>query len=250
LKYFKKYNIKNISEDFIHDYYIFSNSIYISVVEFIKWINIRRDTMITNILNNYKENEDYYFTTIDDEKKCVKIYDVDTLIFKKNQMYIKITSDCFKDICIKSSTENGKLVRSYYKSLDKLFQKFHLETIEKLLLVKEALLNIDKGGIYIWKKQKDNTTHYRIGNAIDVYGNLNNDNIYNIYEIKPKIIIYTNYSDLFKKILKNILKQYRKGEIYVCSFNIMNNKINNLINFIENNINDFICDKILYKINK
>ena len=32
VEYFKKYNIKNISEDFIHDYYIFSNSIYISVV--------------------------------------------------------------------------------------------------------------------------------------------------------------------------------------------------------------------------
>ena len=210
VEYFKKYNIKNISEDFIHDYYIFSNSVCISVVEFIKWINIRRDTMITNILKNYKENDDYYFTTIDDEKKCVKIYDVDTLIFKKNQMYIKITSDCFKDICIKSSTENGKLVRSYYKSLDTLFQKFHLETIEDISSENEVLLNNQKigkkiineeEGIYVWNKIKDNTS-YKIGRSTNLYKRIINHNSSNIDKTLIQIIIYTNYSILFENILK------------------------------------------------
>ena len=40
LKYFKEFNVKNIPDDFIKEYYILTNDNFISIVEFIKWINI------------------------------------------------------------------------------------------------------------------------------------------------------------------------------------------------------------------
>ena len=124
--YFEKHSKIRISKDFLREYYIFSNSVFISVVEFIKWLNIRRDTMVTKITDKYTEFDDYYLTTMEDEKKHVKLYDLSELTFKPNQIFIKITSNCFKDICVLSSSEKGILVRLYYKKLDQMFQTFIL----------------------------------------------------------------------------------------------------------------------------
>ena len=56
LKYFKEFNVKNIPDNFIKEYYILTNDNFISIVEFIKWININRKTMTENIQKNYKKD--------------------------------------------------------------------------------------------------------------------------------------------------------------------------------------------------
>jgi superfamily II DNA or RNA helicase len=119
----KKINISIIPEKFIKDYCIFSHCNFISIVEFIKWIDINRKSMIENLKKNYKKNIDYYITTMNDELECIKIYKKDSLTFKPNQKYIKITYKCFKDICINSSSSIGKLFRKYYSELDEFINK-------------------------------------------------------------------------------------------------------------------------------
>ena len=185
LKYFKEFNIKNIPDTFIKEYYILTNDNFISIVEFIKWININRKTMTENIQKNYKKDIDYFITNIDDEINCIKLYKKELLIFKPNQKYIKITQKCFKDICIKSSTPKGTLVRKYYMELDELFKKFHLNKIDDISSENEVLKNNqkigkktihEKEGIYVWNKIKDKSTNHRIGRASNVYGRINDHN--------------------------------------------------------------------------
>jgi hypothetical protein len=110
VKYFKEFNIKSIPENFIKEYYILTNDNFISIVEFTKWLEINRKTMIANLQKNYKKDEDYFIISIEDEINCIKLYSKKNLDFKINQKYIKITPKCFKDICIKSLTAKGMLV--------------------------------------------------------------------------------------------------------------------------------------------
>jgi len=101
VKYFKEFNVKNIPESFIKEYYILTNDNFISIVEFTKWLHINRKTMIANLQKNYKKEIDYFFVSIEDEISCIKLYSKKNLDFKINQKYIKLTQKCFKDICIK-----------------------------------------------------------------------------------------------------------------------------------------------------
>jgi hypothetical protein len=180
--YFKDFNIKNIPENFIKQYYILTNDNFISIVEFTKWLNINRKTLIANLQKNYKKDQDYFFVSIKDEIDCIKLYSEKNLDFKINQKYIIITPKCFKDICIKSLTVKGSMVRKYYMELDDLFKKFHLNKLNDVSEENEVLKNnlkkhkkkiYDKEGIYVWKKIKEGTNKHRIGRANNILGRIN-----------------------------------------------------------------------------
>ena len=67
-------------------------------------------------------------------------------------------------------------------------------------------------------------------------------------KIVPQIIVYTNYSELFEKMLKNVLKNYYyRGEFYECNIKIITTKINEIINFFEKSLDDFIFEKHIIK---
>ena len=95
--------------------------------------------------------------------------------YKHNQKFIKITSKCFKDICIRSNSNKGNLMRKYYTELDELFKKFHIDTIQDVSNENEILLNNqsknklkNEEGLYIWYEDKHDLK-YRIGKATNVY---------------------------------------------------------------------------------
>lgn len=98
----------------IEEFNLFNECKFISIVEFTKWLDINRKTMIANIQNNYKKDTDYFIVPINDEINCIKLYPKETLVFKANQQFIKITPSCFKNICINSNTQKGSHVRRYY----------------------------------------------------------------------------------------------------------------------------------------
>jgi hypothetical protein len=252
VRYFKEFNVKNIPENFIKEYYILTHGNFISIVEFVKWLDINRQSMIENLQKNYKNDNDYFMTTFEDEINCIKLFKKEQLIFKSNQKYIKITQKCFKDICIKSSTAKGVLVRKYYMELDDLFKKFHLNQIEDISEENEVLKNnqknkkkniYEKEGIYVWNKIKEKTNH-RIGRSLNVYGRINDHNSSNIDKIVPELIIYINYSEQVENLLKFCLEKYSyRGEFYNCDIQIIEQKINNICNFLKKNNNNFIFDK-------
>ncbi len=144
VKYFKSFNVKHIPENFVKEYYILSHGDYISLAEFVKWLGVNRKTVTENLKNNYKLNQDYFKVSINEELNCIKLYKKENYIFKRNQVFVKLTVKCFKDICIKSTTQKGTLVRKYYMELDDLFKKFHLSKIEDMSEENEILINNQK----------------------------------------------------------------------------------------------------------
>lgn len=233
-----------------------TNDNFISVVEFTEWLNINRKTMIANIQNNYKEDLDYFFVSKEDEISYLKLYSETNLDFKSNQKYIKITQKCFKDICIKSLTPKGILVRKYYLELDDLFKKFHLNKINDMSEENELLKNNQKKinkkiyeeeGIYVWKKIKENDKH-RIGRASNVLGRINDHNSSNIDKIVPEIIVYANYSEQFENLLKYSLEKFSyRGEFYECDIKIIEKNIRTIVNFLKKQNEKFIVSKQIQK---
>lgn len=73
VKYFKEFNIKNIPETFIKEYYILTNDNFISIVEFTKWLNINRKTIIENLQKNYQVDIDYFFVSMGEEISCIQV---------------------------------------------------------------------------------------------------------------------------------------------------------------------------------
>lgn len=263
VEYFKKFNIKHIPEDFIREYYILTHGNYISIVEFIKWLDINRQTMIDNLNDNYKLNKDYFIITKNEEVKCLKLYNQDELTFKPNQKFIKLTQKCFKEICMKSSTDKGEMIRNYYMDLDELFKKFHLDKIDHISEENETLKNNQKSnkkiihnkeGIYVWTNSPNKSSVFRIGRANNVNGRINDHNSSNVDKIKPLIIVYMNHSELVEKLLKHCLEKYLyRGEFYKCNINSIRSNISIICKFLQQTNNKFVYNKnftILYNSTK
>lgn len=256
--YFKEFNVNKIPEKFIKEYYIFTHDDYISIVEFCKWLDISRKSIIENLQKNYKKDVDYFITTIEDEVKYLKLYTKNELNFKHNQKYIKVTQKCFKDISIRSSTKKGTFIRKYYMELDDLFKKFHLKSISNILVENEVLKNNQKAnkkiihekeGIYVWCKIKDKNKH-RLGRANNVYSRINDHNSSNMDKIMPELIVYLNDSELVENLLKFVLKKYLyRGEFYDCDIEIIEKAIITVCKFLKKNNTNFIFEGInkLYK---
>lgn len=261
--YFNSKSNEKLPNIFIKEYYIFTAGKYISVSEFIIWLNVSRNAFIEKLLNRFIKNKDYFIVNYEDEMRELKITEEINYKKRTNQKYYLITSNCFKEYCSRSLTEKGNLVRKYYFKLDELFKEFHLEYIEKSDIENKKLLNnqkkkletnkiIDKSGVYIWNKIDDNSEIYRIGGAENVYGRINQHNSSNINKINPKIIVYTKYYKIFESLLKIYLENYLyRGEFYKCDLEIIENGIKNTINFIKNSKKDSdINSKSIIKFNK
>ena len=236
--YFKNFNTKNIPESFIKEYYILSHQQYISLTEFTKWIDINRKTIIENLQKNYKLNEDYFITTQSDEFQNIILYK--NLDYKHNQKFIKITSKCFKDICVRSNSNKGNLMRKYYTELDELFKKFHIDTIQDVSNENKILLNNqsknklkNEEGLYIWYEDKQDLK-YRIGKATNVYERIAIHNSSNENKIFPVIIVYSKCMLDIENMLKIGLRKYSyRGEFYKCSIKILNQTVQDVINFLN-----------------
>lgn len=259
VSYFRNFNTKHIPENFIKEYYVLSHQQFISVTEFTKWLSINRKTIIENLQKNYKIDEDYFMITQDEEKLCVILYK--DIGFKPNQKFIKITSKCFKDICVRSNSNKGILMRKYYMELDDLFKKFHLDKIKDISEENDILLNNQsknklkkEEGLYLWT-DKINSLEFRVGHATNVYERINIHNSSNKDKIYPIIIIYSKCFVELEYIFKIALKKYSyRGEFYKCSRKELNLVIKDIIKFLNKynkncNIKQENIIKFLYRKN-
>lgn len=202
------------------------------------WIEISRKTIVDNLHKNYKINKDYFIITQKEEKEIIVLNK--NLMFKPNQLFIKITSQCFKDICIRSHSKKGALMRKYCMDLDELFKKFHLEKIQHISNENDTLLNNQSknklkkdGGLYIWTN-KINSGEFRIGYATDVYERINIHNSSNKNKIYPLVIIYSKYFIELEYLLKIALqKNLYRGEFYNCELKKLNYILDDIINFLN-----------------
>jgi superfamily II DNA or RNA helicase len=127
LKYFKKNNSSVLSDDLIKTYYLLSNIPFISLSEFGIWVGINRKTIIECLQKKYLIDKDFFITTCDNEKSLI-ILNNQNVKFKHNQKFIKITQDCFKNICIHSISNTCLKIRPHIIILEKSIQDFNILT--------------------------------------------------------------------------------------------------------------------------
>jgi len=170
IDYLKINNITNIPFDFIKEYYILSHGKYISLYECVLWLGVNKNTLLESLRLNFKLNKDYFETSYENEKNNIKLYDKKKYILNKNQKYILLTTTCFRDICLRSITKKGKIIRTYNIKIEDLFKDFHLNYISKLVKENEIILHNQKKiklthdeGIYVFRESKDDIDTYKLG---------------------------------------------------------------------------------------
>jgi hypothetical protein len=108
--YFNNKNNEEIPNLFIKEYNLFTYGKYISVSEFINWLDISRNTFIETLLAKFKKNYDYFIVNYEDEMKELKFTEQFTYKKKINQKYYIITTNCFREYCSRSLTIKGNLL--------------------------------------------------------------------------------------------------------------------------------------------
>lgn len=107
-KYIRKNS--NVPENFITDLFDFSktyqqNDFLISFDKIINWISLTKDTIKDSLESKFEENYDY-------------------LINKKPEN-IKLTPNCFKELCTLLQTTKCKEIRKNYISVENLIQEYN-----------------------------------------------------------------------------------------------------------------------------
>lgn len=194
-----------IPTKFIDDFFIIAEEGYADtdlVIDFDKvceWLDTRKDNLKEILTNKFEENFDYIITKL--TKKSNK-----TTANRYHE--IKITPQCFKELCMISQTTKAKEVRKYFLEMEKLIKKYHTDIQEVLLKQIGILKNNQKpkcdikgGVIYIIKAQHTDITLYKLGKTIDTKNRFNTYNSGNANDI-------TEVEHCAKRALKR--HQYRK----------------------------------------
>lgn len=98
----------------------------VNIKKIAEWLRMKKKTNITRMLknkNNYFEKDIDYIIKIKPNPKGVgkPVHDVFT------------TTDCFKNLCMLSQTDQGKLVRRYYVQLENVLKKYHKLIYQKMI---------------------------------------------------------------------------------------------------------------------
>lgn len=233
--FLKKFSI--VPNKFIDDFFSMTPEEYADKefnVDFDKiviWLNVRKDHLKRLLVAKFRENVDYTITTVK-----VKNNGGNGTHYVED---IKLTPDCFKELCMMSQTKKAKEVRFYYLAIEKLIKKYYNYIQEKLYQKINLLENnqkpksnklyYNKGGIiYFFRALSQMTIDefankvnksglFKIGKTKNAKNRFNTYNSGNANDIDPLFILEVNDIDKVEKCIKNLISdyQYRKyKEIY------------------------------------
>jgi len=205
-------------EDYRHD----ELSVYFDNV--VKWLDVQKAHLKRLLIDKFEKDYDYIIKEMKVKNKNGRGANYVELI--------KITPDCFKELCMLSQTAKAKEVRKYYLTIEKLMKKYH-ELIEEKLYKHLGLLKTNqkpktykKGGvIYIVTAQNtDGISLYKIGKSMNMTKRLKSYNTGNANDIEPLFIIQVKDIDKVEGCVKNLVKeyQYRKyKEVYEIDLHVL-----------------------------
>jgi phage anti-repressor protein len=217
-----------LPEKFIDDFYFITNKSHHDtdiVIEFNlvhKWLSTNKNDLKRVLIKNFDENYDYIETKLT-KKDGAK---------SNNYTQIKISSACFKELCMISQTAKAKEVRKYFLEMEKIVKKYY-ELIREKLYEKIGLLKNNqkpktkkaKGGvIYIIEAMNSDDTLYKLGKSKDLDKRIQNYNTGNANDIIPLFELYVKDIDSVETCVKNACKkyQYRKyKEVYEIDINML-----------------------------
>ncbi len=241
IDYLKLNKITNIPYDFIKEYYILSHGKYVSLFDCFLWLNVKKHTITESLTDNFKKNIDYFETSYENEKEHIKLFNKEKLTKNRNNKYILLTTTCFRDICLRSTTNKGKIIRTYNIKIEDLFKDFHLNYINKLNKENEIILHNQKKiklthdeGIYVFRESDDDVDTHKVGKAEDIYGRIAQHNSSHKNKIIVELIVYTKCSSQIEILSKNCLSDYLyRGEYFKCDINIIENVIKDSIKLLK-----------------
>jgi len=206
-----------IPKNIIDNFFFITNKSHNDTDIIINFNNVVKllDTNKTNLKNvlikNFEESIDY--------------------IIKQNN--IKISSSCFKELCMISQTAKAKEVRKYYLELEKIVKKYN-KLIEESLYEKIGLLKENKkvkkhdvgGVIYIIEALNVSKGEklFKLGKTGDLEKRIKTYNTGNANNIKILFKIYVKDMDSVETCVKKALQkyQYRQNkEVYEIDINMI-----------------------------
>ena len=217
--FIKKYT--TIPRNFIEDFFDIVKESYADtdiIIDFdivCKWLEIKKSHLKETLVGKFEKDFDYMETKLTKKSKKTA---------SNNYIEVKITPQCFKELCMISQTPKAKEVRKYFLELEKIIKKYQ-ETIQEQMLKQIGLLknnqkpkvDIKGGVIYVIEALNTDLTLYKIGKSIDTKNRFNTYNSGNANDIEPIFIIKVNDLHKVEYCIKNIIKekQYRKyKEVY------------------------------------
>lgn len=190
-----------------------------------KWLHVRKENLVKTLKSGYRKNVDYKFELVG--KKT------NTRYGGNNRKKYLITPDCFKRLCMRSTSYESENVRSYFISLESLIVKYkdhmlagmqqEIKQLEKNQMPKSV--EDSAGYIYVFRASPTRNSVYKIGRTSNLVNRLRT---YQTGHADDDIdLIYKYRTDNHKTVegcLKTMLKekQYRKyKEVYEVDIDII-----------------------------
>jgi phage anti-repressor protein len=218
-----------LPQAFIDDFYFITSKSHLDtdiVINFeivAKWLKTEKGHLKEILIKNFDEEYDY--TT----KKITKKDGAKT----NNYIDIKISSLCFKGLCMMSQTAKAKQVRMYFLELEKIVKKYY-SVIEEKLLKEIGLLKTNQkktkykvgGVIYIIEahNKADGEKLYKLGKTGNLDKRIKIYNTGNANNVKILFKIYVNDKDSVESCVKKALEKYEyrhNKEVYEIDINMI-----------------------------
>lgn len=202
-----------LPKGFVHDFYFITNksldetNIVIDFELVVKWLKVDKRDLKKFLIKNFEEDFDY---------TCKKLTKKDNAN-ANNYVEIKISSACFKELCMISQTPKAKKVRMYFLELEKIVKKYYSIIEEKLFKEIGILKNNQKkekhkvgGVIYVVEamNKKDGENLYKLGKTGDLEKRLKTYNTGNANNVKILFKIYVNDISSVETCAKKALEKY------------------------------------------
>lgn len=210
--FLKQFSI--LPSKFIDDFFIIAKEEYDDsdrIIDFdlvCKWLDVRKDHLKKILIDNFEKEYDY--TIIKKQKKQLNGVGLTTY------HDIRITPNCFKEICMISSTSKAKEVRKYFIEMERLIKTYYKSITEDmnkqigiLTTNQKPKLDIKGGIIYILKAQNSDVTLYKLGKTKNLKNRIKNYNTGNANDVEPIFIMKVDDIDAVETCVKTACKQYQ-----------------------------------------
>ncbi|ARF11875.1 hypothetical protein Klosneuvirus_3_10 [Klosneuvirus KNV1] len=218
-----------LPKKFVDDFFVIAKEHYDDsekVIDFdivCKWLEIRKDHLKKVLIGNFEKDYDYIIT----KKQKKQITGVGLTTYHD----IRITPNCFKELCMISSTTKAKDVRKYFIEMERLIKTYYKSITEDmhkqiglLQTNQKPKLDIKGGIIYVLKAQNSDVTLYKLGKTKNIKDRIKNYNTGNANDVEPIFIMKVNDVNAVENCVKNACKQYqyrKYKEVYQIDIDVL-----------------------------
>lgn len=212
----------HVPPEFLDDFYDFIDGqskhpitlFVVNIDHVAKWLNIRKDNLLSTLRRSYKKNEDFKESM---NEKSMKRHG------GQNKINVFISIDCFKRLAMRSTSAKAETVRSYFIEIDNFMTKYTKQIANGIIRDIEVTstnmqtLEDKPGYIYIVESDETMPNHVKVGMADDIIKRLQAYNVGRPRDIKLIYAASTPRKLEVERCVKSVLqlKRYiKKREVF------------------------------------